>query len=86
MLRFHFRQNRPLNRMKSLGILAFDHPRGWSKVAISTLPALKPAQAGWIWKTAVFRHFRPFPEKVRIQAALAYTSDKTGQDVLGSQG
>ena len=52
----------------------------WPLLTISTLPALTAARSGRfpaMPETATFRHFQPFRD---IQAALAYTSDRTGPD------
>ena len=66
--------------MKLLKNPGFDTSPEVSKVTISTLPALNPGGTCQLWKTAVFRLFRPFPGKPGIQGALAYTSDRTVRD------
>ena len=78
--RFHFLENWPLNRLLPLGILGFATSREVAKRTISTLPATTLAQPCGSRKTAVFRVFLPFRHFLDIQGALAYDSDRTGQD------
>ena len=56
-------------------------------MVISTLPALSAGRAVPFPGKPGNTTFRPFPAKGKIQAALAYTSAKSGQDlkVLASQ-
>ena len=86
--RFHFWQNRPLNRLVALGVPAFDTSREVSKEPISTLPAAKLAGPGQSRKQPENSTFRLFPDFPDIQGALAYTSDRTGRECQepGQQG
>ena len=78
--RFHFSQNRPLNRLLSLRNPGFVTSREVTKRTISTLPATSWRGPCGTWKTAVFRCCRQFPAKAQIQAALAYTPVSSGRD------
>ena len=88
MLRFHFQQNRPLNRLVAFRNPGFDTSREVSKQPISTLPALTAVGTRPKRKTAENGYFRLFSVFPGIQAALAYTFDRTGQSCQdpGQQG